>query len=209
MKVLVSGGRDFDDLSMLMDRLDRLHAMHPITKLIHGGARGVDTMAGQWADVYGIPVEVYPADWKKYGKSAGYRRNAQMLREGEPDEVVVFPGGKGTQMMAKLAREKGYYVIEAKYGLRGSQVVDRTGRMTVSGGMLHAVRGGSRQVFGTVQRVPGMSKNVADVVTSRGRSFRVYKYTRYNKWGRNVLGWWLKPPPGWKTWKSTKSVRVW
>lgn len=57
----------------------------------------------------------FPADWDKYGKRAGYLRNVQMLDEGKPDLVVAFPGGKGTAMMVKLAKERGVRVIEYAY----------------------------------------------------------------------------------------------
>ena len=52
------------------------------------------------------------ADWKKYGKSAGCRRNALMLRDGCPDFVVAFPGGRGTADMVKKAKAAGVRVIE-------------------------------------------------------------------------------------------------
>lgn len=43
---------------------------------------------------------------------AGYIRNAQMLSEGQPNIVIAFPGGKGTEMMVSLAKKKGVQVIQ-------------------------------------------------------------------------------------------------
>jgi hypothetical protein len=80
--------------------------------IISGAARGADSVAIDFAVLEYLKFEEYPADWKKYGKRAGYIRNVQMLEEGKPDLVVAFPGGKGTQMMKELARKAGITVIE-------------------------------------------------------------------------------------------------
>ena len=47
MKLLVCGGRDFDDVEFAVTHLTRLHETRGITELIHGAARGADTIAGQ------------------------------------------------------------------------------------------------------------------------------------------------------------------
>jgi hypothetical protein len=111
MKLLVCGGRDFDNYVHLARVLDALHGVKPVARVIHGGARGVDAMAGRWARARGIPCDVYPAEWDKFGKSAGMRRNADMLRNGQPDMVAAFPGGKGTRNMVELARKAGLAIM--------------------------------------------------------------------------------------------------
>ncbi len=107
MRVLVCGGRYFDDEDWLEHELNSLHAKMPITTLIHGCARGADTLAGNWAIHREIPVERYPANWTKHGKYAGHMRNGQMLREGKPELVVAFPGGVGTDNMCEQTRAAG------------------------------------------------------------------------------------------------------
>lgn len=82
MRLLACGGRDYDQRELLFERLDQLHAVMPVSVLIEGGARGADELAGQWAEVRGIERIRFPADWKRYGRSAGPRRNQQMLVEG-------------------------------------------------------------------------------------------------------------------------------
>jgi hypothetical protein len=109
MRVLVCGGRDFNNRLFLAATLD---SIGPITCLIHGGAPGADTLAANWADSMNIPVELHLADWKKYGLAAGPRRNAEMLAKGKPDLVVAFPGGKGTADMVRRAKAKGVPVKE-------------------------------------------------------------------------------------------------
>lgn len=115
-RVLVCGGRDYDDYERVTWALSPwLNTDEPsITTIIHGAARGADSLADRWATEHGVPVERYPADWNKYGKRAGYIRNVQMLNEGKPDTVIAFPGGKGTQMMINLANAAGVHVIEVK-----------------------------------------------------------------------------------------------
>lgn len=104
MKVLVCGGRYFFDAKAVYAYLDKLLATRGVTEVIHGGSNGADKLAGMWAYDNMIHCVVYPAEWDKHGKSAGYVRNSQMLNDGKPDLVVAFPGGKGTAMMVKIAR---------------------------------------------------------------------------------------------------------
>lgn len=116
MRVLVCGGRDFYNKALLKKTLDELHKKHVITCIIQGGANGADLLTKHWAVAYGgMPIEEYKADWKQ-GRSAGPRRNAQMLKDGKPDLVVAFPGGTGTADMTRKARTAGLTVIEVKDG---------------------------------------------------------------------------------------------
>lgn len=107
MKVLVCGGRDFNNQNNLFYVLDWFSSQNLITQIIQGGARGADSLAGFWAQQRNISINVFPANWNKHGKSAGYIRNQQMLDEGKPDMVVAFPGGRGTDMMVKISRRAG------------------------------------------------------------------------------------------------------
>lgn len=107
MKVLVCGGRDYADRNNIFDTLDSLHEDTAITTIIHGGARGADSLADAWARSRGIKTHVFFPDWDKYGNAAGPIRNQQMLKEGNPDYVVAFPGGKGTEHMISIAQSAG------------------------------------------------------------------------------------------------------
>lgn len=111
MRVLVCGGRDFQDWGMVCNVLDELHAKHSFTHLIEGGARGADELAGQWATIRSVPVTVVAADWKTHGKKAGPIRNRKML-DLAPDLVVAFPGGAGTADMMRAADSAGVRVID-------------------------------------------------------------------------------------------------
>jgi hypothetical protein len=109
MRILVCGGRKFDDYKLLSEHLNQFISTG--LTIIHGAAKGADSLAGSWAKDNADNTEIYPADWNKYGKRAGYIRNVQMLNEGKPDLVVAFPGGKGTEMMINIAEAAGVPVV--------------------------------------------------------------------------------------------------
>ncbi len=108
MRVLVCGSRDFNDSEKLKEVLDEID----ITTVIEGEAKGADKLSRIYAEHRGIPVEAYPADWGKYGNSAGPIRNRQMLEEGYPDQVVAFRvnNSKGTTDMINQATKAGIEV---------------------------------------------------------------------------------------------------
>ena len=109
MRVLVCGGRKYGFVDKMYQGLDELEQ---IDIIISGHASGADKMGEMYADERGIETEVYPAQWKVYGRSAGFKRNTQMLVEGKPDLVVAFPGGVGTAMMMRIAKDASVEVIE-------------------------------------------------------------------------------------------------
>lgn len=114
-RVLVCGGRDFEDWDLFDDTLCKLDDIFGFDTVISGGAKGADTLAIRWAtkeEYEDLKLEVYPADWINHRKAAGPIRNQQMLDEGEPDLVVAFPGGTGTADMIRRAKKAGVDVIE-------------------------------------------------------------------------------------------------
>lgn len=113
VRVLVCGGRDFANYEFVGAELDRIHVETPIFAIIHGNARGADSCARIWAyhhEKDGIRCWAFPAQWSKYGKAAGPRRNQTMLGM-KPDLVVAFPGGAGTADMVRRAKAAGIPVL--------------------------------------------------------------------------------------------------
>ncbi|MCA1379351.1 DUF2493 domain-containing protein [Bradyrhizobium sp. BRP05] len=122
-RVVVFGGRNFDDRRWLYRVLDDVHGRRKITCVIEGEASGADTLARKWAEDRGVGVDPYPADWdnidrpgaivrrnrrgKLYDAGAGFVRNERMLREGRPQHAIGFPGGRGTRDMATRCWEYG------------------------------------------------------------------------------------------------------
>lgn len=111
LRLLVCGGRDFDDEAALFLTLAPYALRNDVT-LICGMARGADALAYGWARFWGLSVDEFPADWKLHGRAAGPIRNQQMLDEGRPDTCIAFPGGNGTADMVRRCRIKGVPVVE-------------------------------------------------------------------------------------------------
>jgi len=107
LRILVCGGRDFTDEVKLIEELNK----HQFSLLITGVARGADMLAYNYATKNKIPIASFPANWKLYGKRAGFVRNTQMLREGKPELIIAFAGGFGTAMMCKIGENAGVRVL--------------------------------------------------------------------------------------------------
>jgi hypothetical protein len=108
MRAMVCGSRVWHDETAIHLRL----ALLPNgTSVIHGGARGVDTLADKYAKVLGHDVQVFKADWKTHGKAAGPIRNNEML-DTCPDVVIAFWDGvsKGTKHAIGEASRRGLAV---------------------------------------------------------------------------------------------------
>jgi predicted Rossmann-fold nucleotide-binding protein len=108
MKILVCGGRNYDDYEAVVKTLSWLGP----DLIIHGGAPGADSLAAEYARETKTPVKAFLADWQTHGRAAGPLRNQQMLDEGKPDLVVAFPGGIGTADMVRRAEAAGVKVQE-------------------------------------------------------------------------------------------------
>lgn len=109
MKILICGGRDFDDYkrvkaAVIMLAGSRLE-VEPDT-IISGGASGADACAKRLAEG-GYYYQEFPANWDKHGKAAGPIRNKEMIDQ-NPDVVLAFWNGvsKGTANTIQLAKDK-------------------------------------------------------------------------------------------------------
>ena len=114
-RILICGDRNYQDWIKVQEYLDTISRT---TIIIHGGARGADSLAGNLATSLKMKVIKFPADWDKYGKAAGVLRNQQMLDEGYPDLVVYFhkdiENSKGTRDMLKRATDSGIRTINGE-----------------------------------------------------------------------------------------------
>jgi len=102
MRILVTGSRTLEDKAQVYRTLSRLHHVKAFDELIHGGAAGADSFAHEWAEVNRVPIRVFRADWKRYGRAGGPKRNEEMAAAG-PDLCVAFSGDNGTADMVKRA----------------------------------------------------------------------------------------------------------
>ena len=112
-KVIIAGGRDFDDYLSLDDFVCRCLGEIPggfqdmDIQIISGGAKGADSLGERFAKDENIPLIKFPANWNKHGKAAGPIRNKQMAETG--DILIAFWDGnsRGTKNMIDLALEYG------------------------------------------------------------------------------------------------------
>lgn len=108
LKTIIAGGRN---TSLTQDDIDFLDQLN-ITEVVSGCARGIDTEGEVWAEVNQIPIKRFPADWDRYGKGAGFKRNAEMAKYAE--QLVVFPGGNGTNHMYCTGLQNGLIVHDRR-----------------------------------------------------------------------------------------------
>lgn len=108
MKTIVAGCRTFDDQLLLDSELDTLP--WTVSELVSGCCRGADQLGEAWANARGIPIKRFPADWAKYGASAGPRRNEQMADYASALVAFWDTKSRGTWNMIKTAGERGLKV---------------------------------------------------------------------------------------------------
>ena len=101
MKVAVIGSRRIERLKL------EQFLPEDICEIISGGARGVDTIAAEYARSHGIPFRVYPPDYNQYGRKAPLVRDR--LIADECDVLFAFWDGKssGTAYTVRYARQQG------------------------------------------------------------------------------------------------------
>lgn len=117
-KVIVAGSRGFSDLQLLETKLDfLLDERLPKVEIVSGTARGADQLGERYAEDRELPVKRFPAQWHRYGRSAGYRRNVQMAEYA--DALVAFWDGKsrGTQHMIDVAQKYGLEIRIIRYDM--------------------------------------------------------------------------------------------
>jgi hypothetical protein len=109
-KILICGSRAARENDILPHINDVIDAVEPCLVIV-GGSSGVDGTTEIRCGQLGKPVAVFPAAWGWHGNNAGPIRNGWMLRFGQPDYVIAFPGGKGTENMVMQAEKAGVPVI--------------------------------------------------------------------------------------------------
>lgn len=132
VRVLVTGSRTWDDVEYLekvFKRWDSRIGSNARKVLVSGNCpSGADRLAELAVEKLGWEIELYPADWDKHGRRAGFVRNSEMV-ESSPDYVVAFvkDGSKGATMTARLARQHELPVEEHSLETGREIVVKKTG----------------------------------------------------------------------------------
>lgn len=106
-KIAVIGSRTFSNYPQFCKIMHKLISSYDNqVELISGGADGADSMAKQFSEEFYINIDVFPAEWDKYGKSAGYRRN-HTIWENSDIGIAFWDGkSKGTAHSFDIAKSQ-------------------------------------------------------------------------------------------------------
>jgi hypothetical protein len=112
MRTIIAGSRSISDRK-LVDCAAQ-DCGWKISEVVSGCAYGADALGEEWALRNNIPIKKFPADWAKWGRSAGMIRNAEMLRHA--DALIAIWDGKsrGTANMIKISEEAGIKIYIKK-----------------------------------------------------------------------------------------------
>jgi hypothetical protein len=117
VKLIIAGGRDFNDYNLLKEKLDHLLSKLPNDdiEIVSGCARGTDSLGERYAKEKGIPVKQFPAKWGQYGKRAGYLRNEEMALYAT--HCICFWDGesKGTKHMIDISKKQNLNLRIVRY----------------------------------------------------------------------------------------------
>ena len=115
MKVIIAGGRTFDQYDLLCKTCDHMLSLQKEVEIVSGTANGADKLGEKYAKEKGYSIKQFPADWDTHGKKAGYMRNQQMAEYA--DALIAFWDGesKGTGHMIRLAEQHGLKIKVVYY----------------------------------------------------------------------------------------------
>lgn len=112
MKVIVTGGRDYQDKEMVYRILDQLNASFVA---VGDCPTGADLFAFEWCIERGVPYKLYEAKWTELGRKAGPIRNEEMIVDNlDAKFVVAFKGNKGTADTVRRAESANLLVLRVK-----------------------------------------------------------------------------------------------
>ena len=119
MRLIIAGSRSIAEFRNVQKAME-FYDLNPLT-IISGTANGVDKLGEIWARRNNVPVERYPANWDKYGKSAGYIRNQEMAKAADSLLAIWDGESRGTKHMIDIANKQGLdvyiFVVSKETGL--------------------------------------------------------------------------------------------
>ncbi len=105
MKVIIGGGRDYDDYDGLLEAVGQ--SGFDITAVVSGGAKGVDALGERYANEMNKPLFIFKADWKTHGRGAGPVRNQKMADKADALIAIWNGESRGTKNMIETATKQG------------------------------------------------------------------------------------------------------
>lgn len=109
MRTIIAGSRTCFDYEALLTAIK--DCGWEVTEVVSGMANGADSLGVRYAMEHKLPLHKFPAEWEKYGKGAGYIRNAVMAEAAEA-LIALWDGySRGTSNMIDQARDRGLKVF--------------------------------------------------------------------------------------------------
>jgi hypothetical protein len=140
LRILITGSRTWDDYDTICRTIVKIIGEYvdenpelksrPVdwVTIVHGNCpRGADFLADMFAtQILRCDVERYDADWKAFGRSAGYKRNARMVNTA-PDVCLAFIRDKsaGSTNCRDLAKRAGIPTETVIYDPEMSEILER------------------------------------------------------------------------------------
>ena len=130
-RVIIAGSRDMADYKAARKAIDEVFSEisggAPVC-VVSGHCRGADILGERYAREHGLELAVFPAEWNRFGRRAGFIRNTQMAEfaseEGSEGTLIAFWDGQshGTKMMIGIAEKKGLSIhVFDLYGRKRSE----------------------------------------------------------------------------------------
>lgn len=104
-RIVIGGYRNFDNYEIFKNFVDLCIGDKSEITILSGHCKGVDLMGERYAKEKGFALEIYPADWKKYGRAAGPIRNRQMVENADSVIAFVSETASGTKKLIENAKK--------------------------------------------------------------------------------------------------------
>lgn len=122
MRTIIAGSRTITDFNLLLNAVrEANYRQIYLSCVLSGGASGIDQLGIQLAKEWGLPYEIYPAEWGKYGKAAGMIRNKEMASKADALVAVWDGESRGTAGMIEIAHKYGLEVYVYTIGKETGQ----------------------------------------------------------------------------------------
>ena len=117
MKLIIAGGRNVTEVSDYgakeVQAFIDFYKLTDVTEVVSGTAKGADQLGELWAEVAGVPVKQFPANWEYYGRGAGHIRNKQMADYADALMIIWDGKSRGSRNMKEtmIKLNKPFYEI--------------------------------------------------------------------------------------------------
>lgn len=111
MKLAIVGSREFGNYRLLCDEVDKIRAVHTISAIVSGGAKGADTLAKRYAEENRLPLVEFFPDYSRFRRAAPLQRNSQIVNYADCVLAFVTVASKGTWDTIRKAEQAKKQVI--------------------------------------------------------------------------------------------------